>query len=93
MLLKNRYIVYGRVQGVGFRRFVLRCADEYSVGGWVKNRPDGNVELEAIGTQAELSGFLEKVAQGSWFSNVEEIEELASSQIDIASREFRIVRG
>ncbi|MBR4328731.1 MAG: acylphosphatase [Candidatus Riflebacteria bacterium] len=93
MLLKNRYIVYGRVQGVGFRRFVLRCADEYSVGGWVKNRPDGNVELEAIGTQAELSGFLEKVAQGSWFSNVEEIEELASSQIDIASRDFRIVRG
>lgn len=93
IIFKNRYIVYGRVQGVGFRRFVLRCADEYSVGGWVKNRPDGNVELEAIGTQAELSGFLEKVAQGSWFSNVEEIEELASSQIDIASREFRIVRG
>ena len=93
MLFKNRYIVYGRVQGVGFRRFVLRCADEYSVGGWVKNRPDGNVEIEAIGTQPELSGFLDRVAQGSWFSNVEEIEEVTSSQTDNASREFRIIRG
>jgi acylphosphatase len=93
MLFKNRYIVYGRVQGVGFRRFVLRCADEYSVGGWVKNRPNGNVEIEAIGTQPELSGFLDRVAQGSWFSNVEEIEEVTSSQIDNASREFRIIRG
>ena len=93
MLFKNKYIVYGRVQGVGFRRFVLRCADEYSVGGWVKNRPDGNVEIEAIGTQPELSGFLDRVAQGSWFSNVEEIEEVTSSQIDNASREFRIIRG
>ena len=93
MLFKNRYIVYGRVQGVGFRRFVLRCADEYSVGGWVKNRPDGNVEIEAIGTQPELSGFLDRVAQGSWFSNVEEIEEVTSSQIDTGSREFIIIRG
>ncbi len=93
MLFKNRYIVYGRVQGVGFRRFVLRCADEYSVGGWVKNRPDGNVEIEAIGNQAEISGFLGKVAQGSWFSNVEEIEEVTSSQIDTGSREFIIIRG
>ena len=93
LIFKNRYIVYGRVQGVGFRRFVLRCADEYSVGGWVKNRPDGNVEIEAIGTQAEISGFIGKVAEGSWFSNVEEIEELTSSQVDAASSEFRIVRG
>lgn len=92
IIFKNRYIVYGRVQGVGFRRFALRCAEEYSVGGWVKNRPDGNVEIEAVGTQSEISGFLERVAQGSWFSNVEEIEELASNQVDTASREFRIIR-
>ena len=77
---------------MGFRRFALRCAEEYSVGGWVKNRPDGNVEIEAVGTQSEISGFLERVAQGSWFSNVEEIEELASNQVDTASREFRIIR-
>ncbi len=93
IIFKNRYIVYGRVQGVGFRRFVLHCANEYSVGGWVKNRPDGNVEIEAIGTQAELISFLGKVAEGSWFSNVEEIEEITSNQVDAASREFRIVRG
>ena len=92
IIFKNRYIVYGRVQGVGFRRFVLRCAEEYSVGGWVRNRPDGNVEIEAVGDQAGISSFLDRVAQGSWFSNVEEIEEVSSNQIDTASSEFRILR-
>ena len=92
MFYKNRYIVYGRVQGVGFRRFAQRCADEYSVGGWVKNRPDGNVEIEAIGNQTQISSFLEKVAQGSWFSNVEEIEEVTSTQVEAPSSEFRIIR-
>lgn len=92
MFYKNRYIVYGRVQGVGFRRFAQRCADEYSVGGWVKNRPDGNVEIEAIGNQTQISGFLGKVAQGSWFSNVEEIEEVTSTQVEAPSSEFRIIR-
>ena len=92
IIFKNRYIVYGRVQGVGFRRFVLRCAEEYSVGGWVRNRPDGNVEIEAVGDQAGISSFLDRVAQGSWLSNVEEIEEVSSNQIDTASSEFRILR-
>ncbi len=92
IIFKNRYIVYGRVQGVGFRRFVLRCAEEYSVGGWVRNRPDGNVEIEAIGNQAGIGSFLNRVAQGSWFSNVEEIEEVTSNQVDTASFDFRIIR-
>ena len=92
MLFKNRYIVYGRVQGVGFRRFVLRCAEEYAIGGWVKNLPDGNVEIEAIGNQTSITGFLDKVSLGSWFSNVEEIEEITSNQIDSASSDFRILR-
>lgn len=92
MFYRNRYIIYGRVQGVGFRRFALRCADEYSVGGWVKNRADGNVEIEAIGNQNQISGFIDRIAQGSWFSNVEEIEEISSNETDDISSDFRIIR-
>ncbi len=92
MYYKNLYIIYGRVQGVGFRRFALRCADEYSVGGWVRNCPDGNVEIEAIGTQSQISSFLDKIAQGSWFSSVEGIEKIASNQVEEASSDFKIIR-
>ena len=61
MLYKNRYIVYGRVQGVGFRRFAQRCANEYSIGGYVRNLPDGNVEVEAIGESAQIESFIERI--------------------------------
>lgn len=90
---KNRYIVYGRVQGVGFRRFARNCANEYSIGGYVRNLPDGNVEIEAIGEPLQIRYFLEKIAQGSWFSDVENIEEINSVQTDFESApSFLIVR-
>ena len=92
MLYKNRYIVYGRVQGVGFRRFAQRCANEYSIGGYVRNLPDGNVEVEAIGESAQIESFIERIYQGSWFSNVEEIEKTSSAKVETASRDFTIIR-
>ncbi len=92
MTYKNHYIVYGRVQGVGFRRFAQRCANEYSIGGYVRNLPDGSVEIEAIGEFSQLQGFVERIAQGSWFSSVEEIEKTNSIKIDSDSTDFKIIR-
>ena len=93
MFYKNKYIISGRVQGVGFRRFAQRCASDYSVGGYVKNLSDGSVEIEAIGERDKLEAFLCKIYQGSWFSNVENIEKIDSIQIEsIPKSEFRIVR-
>lgn len=86
------YLVHGRVQGVGFRRFAQRCANEYSVGGWVKNRPDGDVEIKAIGSSVQLDSFIQKISAGSWFSDVEEVEEIASGEIDSNDTDFRIIR-
>lgn len=91
-MLKNNYIVYGHVHGVGFRRFAQRCAVECSVGGWVKNRPDGYVEIEAIGTPSQINTFVGKISQGSWFSDVEEVEEVSSCQINSEITDFRIIR-
>ena len=52
--MKLRALVKGRVQGVGFRFFVLRCADELGLDGWVRNLEDGRVEVKAVGRPEDL---------------------------------------
>ena len=66
--------VVGRVQGVGFRRFVQRCAERAGVSGWVRNLPDGAVECEAEGTQAALEVFLQQVRQGPALARVDDCQ-------------------
>ncbi len=51
----------GRVQGVGFRATCRRIAVEFEVKGWVKNMPDGTVELLAAGEKAEVEAFLKAI--------------------------------
>lgn len=53
----------GRVQGVGFRFRALNQAQKYTLKGWVKNLPDGRVELLAQGKANDLDGFLANLRQ------------------------------
>ena len=53
----------GHVQGVGFRYTVKRIAKGFDVIGWVRNLPDGRVELQASGDSTELAAFLEAITQ------------------------------
>lgn len=62
--------INGRVQGVGYRYFVQRRAQEKSLTGWVKNRADGTVEIEAIGPKTSLEEFLNYVRVGPPAANV-----------------------
>jgi len=48
----------GRVQGVGFRYTALQVAKEFEVAGFVRNLPDGRVQLEAEGRAAEVAAFV-----------------------------------
>jgi acylphosphatase len=71
-----RHAVFrGRVQGVGFRAFVLRRAAELELAGSVRNRPDGVVEAEAFGREAELRRFVEALRVGPGHARVERADE------------------
>lgn len=57
-----RLVYSGRVQGVGFRYTALEIAQGFAVTGFVRNLPDGTVELEAQGASGALESFLARVA-------------------------------
>ena len=50
-------LIGGRVQGVGFRYFALHKANELSIFGWIKNTPDGKVEIEVSGESENLKTY------------------------------------
>jgi len=58
----------GHVQGVGFRFIVRHIAKGFDVTGWVRNLPDGRVELQVSGDHEQVRAFLDEVAQGELHS-------------------------
>ena len=62
MSVCKRVIFSGMVQGVGFRYTARRIAQGYAVAGYVRNLPDGTVELVAEGEPGEVERFLDAVA-------------------------------
>jgi acylphosphatase len=58
----------GNVQGVGFRWTVRHAATGFDVTGWVRNLPDGRVELQVTGEENEVHAFLDRIAQGELHS-------------------------
>jgi acylphosphatase len=65
-----RYIVQGRVQGVGYRYFARRQAEALGVTGYARNRPDGTVEVVAEGAQRALDDFESRLRAGPDFASV-----------------------
>lgn len=57
-------IVDGVVQGVGFRYFTERAARALGLSGWVRNLPDGRVEVEVEGEEGVLNAFLAEIRRG-----------------------------
>ncbi len=68
-------VVRGRVQGVGYREFVLREAKARQLIGWVRNEPDGTVRAHAEGEHAALESWLEALHIGTGISSVARIDE------------------
>jgi acylphosphatase len=70
----RRFLVRGRVQGVGFRWFVEREAHILGVAGWVRNNPDGSVEVLAVGTREQLAGLHSRLREGPRAARVDSVE-------------------
>lgn len=70
----RRFVVRGRVQGVGFRWFVEREAHILGIAGWVRNNSDGSVEVLAQGTRDQLSGLHGRLREGPRAARVDSVE-------------------
>ena len=73
--LAKRFHVSGSVQGVGFRYFAERAASRLGVAGYVKNLPDGRVEVYAMGTVAKLDALRSELGRGPRMSRVDRVDE------------------
>ena len=73
-MASRRFLVRGRVQGVGFRWFVIREAARLALTGWTRNLPDGSVEVVAAGEEGALEALHGRLAEGPPASRVTQVE-------------------
>jgi acylphosphatase len=67
-------VVHGDVQGVGFRYFVQRTAQQLGLPGWVRNNDDGTVELVAEGDRDRLEQLQRAVERGPRMARVDQVD-------------------
>jgi len=86
----RRWMVEGRVQGVGFRWFVLSRAQSLGVRGWVRNLPDGAVEVVGVASAEALAAFEEVVRRGPPGAIVERLSSSDVPHYDVEAKSFHI---
>jgi acylphosphatase len=83
-LVRKRVLVSGEVQGVFYRDTCRRLAGQQGVSGWVRNLPDGRVELQAAGEEAEVRAFVEAIRQSELRGHIREQTEFPLDHPPIA---------
>jgi acylphosphatase len=73
VIVARRFRVAGRVQGVGFRVFVLDAAESEGLIGWVRNTAEGNVEGVAEGDREAVERFATRLRQGPASARVDHV--------------------
>ena len=75
MKIARKYLIRGRVQGVGFRYFVEQAATALGVRGYARNLDDGRVEVYAVGTREQLSELTGMLWKGPRLAEVRGVDE------------------
>lgn len=88
--LAKRFYVSGRVQGVGYRFFACRVAEQQGVAGYARNLRDGRVEVYAIGSEAQLRALLAELRRGPRHAFVEEVSEADAELLPQFASHFSI---
>ena len=89
MIIAKKFLVSGRVQGVGFRWFVEEWADRLRLRGYVRNLHDGRVEAYAVGDPDALEIFKGRLQEGPRSAQVTGIEE-SEETVNTGYRDFRM---
>lgn len=87
-MVRCRVVVHGRVQGVFFRAACERVANGLGVKGWVRNRPDGSVEVVAEGRRDAVGKLLAWCRDGPPNARVDRVE--ITDEPVAAERSFRV---
>jgi acylphosphatase len=85
MIVARRFVIAGRVQGVGFRMFAAAAAAREGVHGHVRNLPDGRVEAHVEGDQAAVDRVELKLRRGPSGARVEQFEVEPAAPTDRAT--------
>lgn len=91
-LTRRRYVISGRVQGVGFRQFTADKARSLKIAGWVRNLADGNVEAEAEAEAAVIAEFETYLQKGPGFGRVDELRKEDLMTTNVLPSPFEIQR-
>jgi acylphosphatase len=86
--MTKRLLFHGRVQGVGFRWTTQRIAGRHPVTGFVRNQPDGTVELVAQGEPPALDAFLAEI-ESALAENIDRREETEPPDESFTTFEIR----
>ena len=81
--------ISGKVQGVFFRKSAKQEADNLSLGGWIRNKNDGTVEISASGEEKNIEQFIKWCKKGPPFAKVDDLQILVKKPEDY--EEFSIV--
>jgi acylphosphatase len=87
--MARRFVIHGRVQGVGFRYYVSAEAQKLGISGWVRNNLNGTVEALAAGSREQLTRFHEALRRGPRAARVENVE-VFPAETEEAKGTFRI---
>ncbi|MBI2069418.1 MAG: acylphosphatase [Elusimicrobia bacterium] len=71
---RARLIVRGVVQGIGYRYFAQKMAKQSNLQGWVKNQPDGSVELAVEGDESDIERLIASLKQKHPWAKVDAVE-------------------
>jgi acylphosphatase len=67
--------IQGRVQGVGYRDWMIREAQRLGIRGWVRNRPDGSVQALVAGEAVAVGSMIAACRRGPLFARVKQVAE------------------
>jgi len=85
----KRWLISGRVQGVGFRDFAYRRATQLGLSGWTRNLADGRVEVYAVGADDALNRLGAMLHMGPRMADVRHVEEQPAPVDEVSGFEVR----